>query len=504
VSDPTDKDNQPVTVIVPGPPEQGGREDAAMPRSRRRTLRALTIGVLSLMLLILVVVVVVLPDLVAERVADSQEPAMVAAPAAPPPAPPSADAQRLAKQKREAENMLGAVLRKQTELEAEGVASWGGQDYDRALDTLAAGDAELQAGRYAQASDDYVNFGAQLDALRASMSERLATALQAGEDALAADDGPAARRSFEVALAIEPGNDRAEQGMLRARVLEDVVALIAAGSALESQGELEAAKEQYASALALDARSARAAAALDAVIEEIRRREFQEAMSIALTALDNRDFPAAKAALRRADGILPGTPEVADAGKRLRLAVQASRISAYRKIAQALEREERWREASEQYLAVLAIDENAAFARAGKERSLVRARIHAELDAYLSALDRLSAPGPRENAHQLLGAAAALNAKLEPKLAAKVERLRKALEMAETPMQVRLQSDNLTDVTVYQVGRFGRFATRDLMLTPGTYVAVGRRSGYRDVRVEFTLTGGQEPAQITVRCQEKI
>ncbi len=69
-------------------------------------------------------------------------------------------------------------------------------------------------------------------------------------------------------------------------------------------------------------------------------------------------------------------------------------------------------------------------------------------------------------------------------------------------MQIR--SDNLTDVTVYKVGRFGRFASRDLLLPPGTYVAVGTRIGYRDVRVEFTLMAGQEPAMVTVRCQEKI
>lgn len=504
MSDPTDNDDQPVTVIVPGPAAPRGRDDVSLSQSRSTTLRVLTIGVLCLMLLALVAVVVVLPDLVAERVVDGQQPAVVVTPVIPPAAPPSVDAKRQAKQKREAENALGIVLRKQTELEAEGVAVWGGQDYDAALDTLAAGDADLQAGRYAQATDNYEKVGAQLDALRASMVDRLAAALQAGEGALSADDGPAARHGFEVALALEPHNERAQQGMLRARVLEDVVALIAVGTEHESQGALEAAKEQYASALALDARSAKASAALDAVVEKIRQRDFHAAMSDALTALENNDFAASRAALTRADAILPGTPEVADAGKRLQLAVQASRISAHRNNAQALERDERWREASEHYSAVLAIDANAAFARTGRERSLAKARIHSELDAFLAALGRLSTPGPRDNARQLLGAAADLNTKTEPKLVDKVERLGKALDIAETPLQVRLQSDNLTDVTVYKVGRFGRFASRDLLLTPGTYVAVGKRSGYRDVRVEFTLAGGQEPAHITVRCQEKI
>jgi tetratricopeptide (TPR) repeat protein len=504
VSDPTENDDQPVTVIVPAPVTPSGRDDRVPSRPRSTALRVVTIALLCLALLMLVAVVVVLPELVAERTTHEREPAPMTPPATSLAPPPPADAQRLAREKREAENTLGIVLRKQTELEAEGVATWGGQDYDAALDALAAGDAQLQAGRFAEAADYYEKVGAQLDALRASMGDRLRSALQAGEAALAADDGPVARQNFEIALAIDPHSERGQQGMLRARVLEEVVALIASGSEHEAQGDFDAAKEQYTAALALDPRSARAGTAFAAVVESIRQRDFHAAMSAALTALENRDFTASRAALMRADAILPGAPEVADAGKRLQLAVQASRISAHRKDAQALERDERWQEASDRYAAVLAIDANAAFASAGTERSLAKARIHAELDAYLAALGRLSAPGPRDNARRLLDAAAGLNSKTEPKLAAKVERLAKALEIAETPMQVRLQSDNLTEVTVYKVGRFGRFASRDLQLPPGTYVAVGKRPGYRDVRVEFTLTGGQEPTDITVLCQEKI
>jgi len=503
VSVPTDNDNQPVTVIVPGPAAAQKTAGSRPSRPPGATLRLVTIVVLCLMLLVLVGVIVVLPDLVAKRVTEEQKPAP-AIPLETSPPPPSADTQRIAREKREAENKLGIVLRKQTELEAEGVAIWGGQDYDAALDTLAAGDAQLQAERYAQAAAEYEKVGARLDALRASKPHRLAAALEGGEAALQASDGPAARQSFNVALAIDPSDERGQQGMLRARVLEEVLALIAAGAEHEFRDELDAALIKYASAVSLDARSPEARAAHEAVTARIREREFHAAMSVALTALETHDFTATRAALARADATRPGTPEVADVRRRLQLAVQRSRISAHRNEARALERNERWQEASEHYAAVLGIDSTAAFARVGRERSLARARIHAELDAYLAEVARLNAPGPRNNARRLLGAAADLDAETEPKLAAKVGRLAKALEIAQTPMQVRLLSDNLTDVTVYKVGRFGRFASHDLLLLPGTYVAAGSRSGYRDVRVEFTLTAGQEPGDVSVRCQEKI
>jgi len=503
VSDPNDTDDQSDEVAADAP------EARKVPPARPpgRLLRRVSIGLLSLLLVVLVAVVAVLPGLVAEREAERQAEAKRSAPVpapAPAPAPPPEDAQRLARDKRDAENKLGIVLRVQTELEAEGVVVWGGEDYAAALDTLAAGDVELQAGRFAAAAGHYVSVAAQLDALRASMPARLAAALEDAQAALAANDGPRARDGFAVALAIESHNTQAQQGMLRARVLEDVIALIGAGSELEARDELDAARDKYASALGLDPRSRPARAAHEAVAEKIRDRDFQAAMSVALTALEANDFAAARAALGRADAIRPGMPEVADTRLRLQLAVQRARIDSHRRAARALERDERWLQASERYAAVLAIDATAAFARAGRERSLAKARIHNELDAYLGAPGRLRAAGPRDKARRLLVAAGDPDGKVEPKLAAKVAQLGKIIENAETPMSVRLLSDNRTDVAVYKVGRFGRFSSRELQLLPGNYVAVGTRAGYRDVRVEFTLTPGQEPADVTVLCQEKI
>ena len=526
MTDSSDKDTQPETVIAPDPdpnpdpnpePESGPApeaapepvearvsDDAGSSQPRGKSLRWLIIALLCLMLLTLLGVVVVLPDLVAERVIHEQKPVPVSPPVSAPAPPPSADAQRLAREKREAENRLGIVLRKQTELEAEGVATWGGQDYDVALNALAAGDVELQVGRYGKAADIYENVSEQLDRLRASMAERLESALQAGDAALVANDGPAARFSFNLALAIEPDNSRGQRGMLRARVMEEVLALIAAGAEHEARAELDAARDNYAAALSLDANSREASLAEAAVSAKIRDREFNAAMSIALEALERGDLGASRAALTRAEGIQPGTPAVADAGTRLERAVQGRRIEDHRNQAEALARDERWPEAGKQYEAVLAIDSTAAFARAGEQKSRTRARIHAELDAFLAQLGRLGAQGPRDNARQLLTAVAELDATSEPKLAARSARLARALEIAETPVTVRLQSDNLTNVTVYKVGRFGRFASRDLVLLPGSYVAVGSRPGYRDVRVKFTVAAGQEAAQVNVRCQEKI
>lgn len=494
-----ENDQRPVTVVFPGPAEA-----APAPRGRGAALRWIAIGLLCVMILTLLAVIVVLPDLVADRTTQDAAPPGSAPPAAAPPAAPTPDAKRLARDKREAERLLGMALRTQTELESQGVAVWGGQDYDAVMDSLAAGDAEMQAQRYAQAGRQYEDVIAKLEALRASMAARMVAAIESGEAALGSEDGPSARASFEVALAIAPHDARAQQGMQRARVVEEVVALVAAGRAHEASDELDAAQENYAAALALDALAPTARAAHADVSARIRARDFRNAMSVALAAIDDGDFAASRAALERADTLEPGSPEVADARRRLALGVQRSRIESHRAKAQAFERDERWREASAHYADVLVIDSNAAFARTGRDKSLARARINDELDGFLAEPQRLRDAVPRDNARRVLAAAGEVDGESEPKLAAKLARLARAVEIAETPIGVRLQSDNLTDVTVYRVGSLGRFASRDLLLPPGTYVAVGTRDGYRDVRVEFTVNVGEASIDVSVRCQEKI
>ena len=65
-------------------------------------------------------------------------------------------------------------------------------------------------------------------------------------------------------------------------------------------------------------------------------------------------------------------------------------------------------------------------------------------------------------------------------------------------------SDNMTQVSVYKVGILGRFTNTELALRPGTYVAVGVRPGFRDVRLEFRVAPEIDMQPVVVRCEEPI
>ena len=82
--------------------------------------------------------------------------------------------------------------------------------------------------------------------------------------------------------------------------------------------------------------------------------------------------------------------------------------------------------------------------------------------------------------------------------------LDRALRQSTTAVDVVLQSDNLTDVTLFRIAKLGLFAQTTVQLRPGRYIAAGSRMGYRDVRFEFTITGEPLAQPIQVRCSEQI
>ncbi len=84
-----------------------------------------------------------------------------------------------------------------------------------------------------------------------------------------------------------------------------------------------------------------------------------------------------------------------------------------------------------------------------------------------------------------------------PVLKQQIEQLdRPAAAGQYTDRTVTLRSDEQTEVIVYKVARLGSFDQRELTLRPGTYTAVGSRTGYRDVRRTFTVRHeGRSPAR---------
>ena len=84
------------------------------------------------------------------------------------------------------------------------------------------------------------------------------------------------------------------------------------------------------------------------------------------------------------------------------------------------------------------------------------------------------------------------------------DELSRLLKRAATALTVPMVSDNVTEVTIYKVGRLGNFMRKEVSLRPGTYVATGSRPGYRDVRLEFRVAPEIDMQPVVVQCEEQI
>jgi hypothetical protein len=129
--------------------------------------------------------------------------------------------------------------------------------------------------------------------------------------------------------------------------------------------------------------------------------------------------------------------------------------------------------------------------------------LDAELVSVIDRPERLFSSEVRGAARASLQRARAVQSP-GPVLRDQVETVERLLAAAETPLRVALASDNVTEVTIYRVGRLGSFDRKDVELLPGRYTVVGQRAGFRDVRREITLVPGREAPTVEIRCEEPI
>ncbi len=494
-----DRDNVP-----DDPAEKKGISEQPTRRKARSTRRSgirtvLLIALVSLLLLV-VAVIWILPgyvDPVTRLEGDDAGARQVDA------TPPSESETRRARYKREAEKALQQYLRRQAVMEAREVSIWGGPEYDNALQAVAEADASFAIESFEQAKTRYEAATRLLEALEESTPERLQQALTEGEIALERFDADAARRQFQIALALDSGNEQARAGAARAGNIEQLSRLLDRAREAEANNDLASAHDLLEQAVALDPLVSGARSELDRVGAEIEARHFKKLMSEALGAMENGRFDAAGRALSAAEAIHGGAPGVADARGRLKLAIQQQKISEHRTRAEKFAQAERWHESWRELDAVLAIDPQAQFAVQGLAQSRRLAKLHDQLNAWLQDPDRLRSPQPRANARTLLDAGVS-NLDKGPRLQQKFDQLADLVALAETPVPVALVSDGLTDVTINRIGRFGKFEQKTVPLLPGKYVVLGSRTGYRDVRFELNVRLGSATPSLVVKCGERV
>lgn len=476
------------------PPDASEQETSQ--HSRTRLLLVVGVG---LLLLIAAVTVLLLPP--------SSHDVVIATPPAPTQTtvvPPGVlDQAAIAESSREASRLLTAWLRTQAAAEADNVAGWGGEAYELAVSGALECDRLFGEKQFVAASAACEEAIGRLETLRTEKETLLAEALDAGDRALASGDPEAAVAQFNRALAMAPDNQHALDGQRRAANLPEVLRLLEVGLSLEAANDLPGAQESFSAAASLDPDDLSARENLARVQAVISEQRFRQAMSLALQSLSAGDFSAADQALRQAKALQPDDPSLADLQVQLSRARQARKLENLRQQGGTLEKSESWRQALKVCEQALALDAHAAFAASCKERVSPRIALDDRFKSILSKPERLYADGPLQEAKALLGHAAQVTPR-GPVLTTQIDQLASLVQLAETQVEVLIQSDGLTNVVIFHVGRLGMFQEKRLTLRTGNYTATGSRNGFRDVRKTLQVRPGSGTPIFSLRCEEPI
>ncbi|MEC6998588.1 MAG: hypothetical protein VXW88_04325, partial [Pseudomonadota bacterium] len=227
-----------------------------------------------------------------------------------------------------AENLLRDALRLKSELEGRGVKVWGKQklttSYTEALIALKNANTDFDRADYKKAIYGFQETIRLLNTLQTSINERFIRAVTDGRAALETGNYEEALSAFKVAAAIAPEDQQVASLLKRARLLPEVIELMKKGRRLGLEGNLDAANEAFRKAANLDPEYHPVKIAANRTQRLIADRDYRDAISKAIIAIDERRFEKAAAALSAALKIKSGGDELRELQNRLEHERQAA------------------------------------------------------------------------------------------------------------------------------------------------------------------------------------
>ncbi len=489
---------------APGAPTSMG--DTALPplkiakEKKQGVSAAMAVSGFALLLGTALVVMFVLPSMVAEKgpLIDRARPEPPRIKSTPATGPQSSVVEREV-----ADRILGELLPVEDGLRSRGVALWGGGDWAEVTKLIERGDLAYRERNFSAAAEAYQDALSNAQPMVSRAQDVLAGALADGQAALLEGDLQSAEAAYSLAQAIDANNSIASEGLARTARLPEVLQIMATASDLESKGNFLAAADAYAAALEIDPDWPAGQAGLERAGKVVQQTQYEMQMAAGYAALAAEDFAGATRAFQAALQIRPGDADATSAVRQLQAEQGIAKISELENEARKLESAERWTAAAEKYQAVLALDSGLLAAREGLERARARAGLVKAVEEAIGLQDRYYEDRIVRQAKDVL---AQVNGLQDPgiKLRTRADELDRLLALAAKPVDVRFRSDGLTEVTVYKVGRLGKFSAQILPLRPGRYVAVGSRNGYRDVRREFKVDSNGQTPVVDISCRDPI
>ncbi len=328
-------------------------------------------------------------------------------------------------------------------------------------------------------------------------------AIRAAQDAYAAGDAETAGFHLEQARNQRPDDPEVQTWEIRIARLPELLAERRKAENARKAGDLRAEQAALRRSVALDPADVGAESRIGAIEAELHEQAFTQAIARGWRAVDGKHPDRAGQALAEAERLEPRHPET------LRLKTQIAALNRIQARDRHLADAEHAVGRDDWTAALHKFEQAKALAPAHDEAvqgGTLAARIVAAqkaMDDFLARPERLGSPNVAEAARKTLRGAAPLTAH-SPKLKESGAALTRAVDVWQTPVPVRILSDNQTEIGIRGVGTIGRIEDRIIELLPGAYVFKGKRKGYRSKLVDVAVrSNGGTPAEVRIICDER-
>ena len=245
----------------------------------------------------------------------------------------------------------------------------------------------------------------------------------------------------------------------------------------------------------------------------LKEYEFNKKVSHILKALDNKNINLAKNELKTIKAFNINKTIINELEIKIEEEIKNIEIKRLKTIAKKQEKNELWKRAKKTYKKILNYNSNVNGIIVNEKR----------VDAYIylnKLIDNINHKPERLQKEKILNQAKQsikyvrneidkknsiyYSKNKTPKLIKKISLAEKIVNDASTIINVKIRSDNKTNIIIYKVAKIGKISETSLELRPGKYTIVGSRTGYVDYREIIKITADDHERLITVQCREKI
>ncbi len=388
-------------------------------------------------------------------------------------------------------------------LKNQGITNWNGdlqaslmQRKTDAVDRYAAGEA-------GQALEQLTRLMEEISNALAAFEKAFQDQLQEAGIAYDTDRYEPANIAIHQALSYKPDDPDALALRERIEALPEILDLIRQAAIARTENNLE---EELRLSEAIVTRDpdrtdyAQRAADIAVLLKEAR---FEKAVVAGLDAFRTGELGRLEKALATVRSLYPDREETRTlAGKAITLKKEFA-FNGFLKAAASAIKADRWKEAEAAFQKASALKASHKEVVDGLDLSRTILKHQATVRRYLKAPGRLSSTHVASAARDTLKEAD-LYGSFSPSLKLDLAALQTAIEDQNTPVEVIIISDNLTDIQVRGVGKVGLKKQYRIELKPGQYVFEGRREGYKTKSVPVDIATGMSSIQVEIIADERI